>query len=190
MPTIIRTAAGNWSDTTKWNPPRLPVPGDTIDLAGYLPTFDIDLPPVTNVLETDTVNGVAGTYHPPTVAEVQEGVAFGPSSSLTGTYGTDATGDGSMFGDALTAILNSDLGHSASYTTSGGVATSIRVLFHRDYAPELGIEGHHIWIEALTADVSAAKPRETITVDGTTYKIKSPPEKEDDKMSIIELSID
>lgn len=161
-----------------------------MDLLAYGTLGFADLPPVTAVLDSDTVAGQSGTYHAVTAGEVQEGVTFGPSSSLTGTYGTDATGDGTIFGDALTAILNSDLGKSASYTTSGGVSTSIRVLFHRDYAPELGIEGHHIWIEALTSDVSAAKPNETITVDGTTYKIKSPPEKEDDKMSIIELSID
>lgn len=188
--TITAIKSGNFMDAFIWDLERVPEPGDTIDTAGYEVIYDPDFPSVDSVLDTDTVNGVAGTYHAPTVAEVQRGVAFGPSSSLTGTYGTDATGDGSMFNDALADILNSDLGKSASYTSSGGTSTSIRVLFHRDYAPELGIEGHHVWIEALTSDVSTAKPGESITVDGITYKIKSPPQREDDLMSLIELSLD
>jgi len=45
-----------------------------------------DFPDVGNVTEDDTVNGSQGTYHEATEAEVQQGVTFGASSALTGTY--------------------------------------------------------------------------------------------------------
>jgi hypothetical protein len=54
-----------------------------------------DFPDVGNVLESDTVNGVPGTYHPATVAEVASGVTFGPASAYTGTYTGDITPPGS-----------------------------------------------------------------------------------------------
>jgi hypothetical protein len=89
----------------------------------------------------------------------------------------------------MAAILNSDLGKDATYTPTGGTAISIRVLYNKQYAPELGMEGHHVWIEALTSDVSAAKPGEAITVNGVSYKLMSPPET-DGIMSVIDLSVD
>lgn len=45
-----------------------------------------DFPDPANVLESDTTDGVPGTYHEPTVGEVQKGVTFGPASAYTGTY--------------------------------------------------------------------------------------------------------
>lgn len=45
-----------------------------------------DFPDVGNVTEDDTTNGVQGTYHEATTAEVQDGVMFGASSALKGTY--------------------------------------------------------------------------------------------------------
>jgi hypothetical protein len=48
--------------------------------------IDSDLPAVGNVTEDDTVNGVTGTYHEATEAEVQSGVTFGADEALTGTY--------------------------------------------------------------------------------------------------------
>lgn len=45
-----------------------------------------DFPDVGNVTEDDTVGGVQGTYHEATTAEVQDGVMFGASSALEGTY--------------------------------------------------------------------------------------------------------
>jgi len=50
------------------------------------PSGTPDYPDVGNVTEDDTVNGIQGTYHEPTVAEVQDGVMFGASSALGGTY--------------------------------------------------------------------------------------------------------
>jgi len=58
------------------------------------------------------------------------------------------------------------------------------------HAPELGIEGLHIWIEARTSDLATAQPGESIAVRGMEYRIKSPPIKGDDGISSIELSID
>ena len=56
-------------------------------IVGLLPIFDqIYFSDVGNVTEDDTVNGVTGTYHEATEAEVQSGVTFGALSALTGTY--------------------------------------------------------------------------------------------------------
>jgi hypothetical protein len=46
-----------------------------------------DFPDVGNVLETDTVDGVPGTYHEATEAEVAFGVHFGALSARTGAFG-------------------------------------------------------------------------------------------------------
>jgi hypothetical protein len=51
-----------------------------------------DYPDAANVLETDTTDLVAGTYHEATVAEVKAGVTFGPASAYVGTYGQSAPG--------------------------------------------------------------------------------------------------
>jgi hypothetical protein len=160
--------------------------------SSYLGTLEVvtDLPTPANVLETDTVNGAPGLYHPPTVAEVQAGVAFGASSALTGIFGAAAIGDGSIFGSALAAMLNTDIAKDASYTPTTGAAKSIRVFYNKQDGSLLGLEGYHIWIEALTSDMSAAKPGETVTVEGVTYKIKAPPVHDGDGMSTIELSED
>ena len=149
-----------------------------------------DLPALAAVLDTDTLNGVAGTYHAPSVAEVQEGITFGPSSSLTGTYSSDTSGDGTLFGDAASAILNSDLGYAATYTATGVDPVSTRVLLYQDYFPELGVEGHTIAIDGLPSVFGSAVPGETVTVAGTTYKIKGPPQKIDKDFVRLELSID
>lgn len=45
-----------------------------------------DLPELASILDTDTLDGQAGLFHAPEEAEVQAGVAFGPASSLVGTY--------------------------------------------------------------------------------------------------------
>ena len=84
--TITAIKAGNWNDATVWDLNRIPVVGDTIDLGGFYVVFNADFPAIGNVLETDTVNGVAGIYHPPEVTEVQAGVYYGSGSALMGTY--------------------------------------------------------------------------------------------------------
>ena len=55
-----------------------------------------DYPDAGNVTEDDTTNGVTGTYHEATEAEVEAGVTFGEDSGLTGTL--EAGGGGSSFG--------------------------------------------------------------------------------------------
>ena len=64
------------------------------------------------------------------------------------------------------------------------------IFYNKQDGSLLGLEGYHIWIEALTSDMSAAKPGETVTVEGATYKIKAPPVHDGDGMSTIELSED
>ena len=104
------------------------------------------------------------------------------------TPATPATAD--IFINALTDMLNSQLGYDAIYTPTTGVPVSIRCFYHKEGGPELGMEGYHIWIEALASVVSAAKPGEAMVIDEITYKILSPPVKGDDGMSIIELTLD
>jgi hypothetical protein len=49
---------------------------------------DLDSPTIDPhiVIEGNTINGTAGTYHEATVSEVQDGVMFGADSALEGTY--------------------------------------------------------------------------------------------------------
>jgi hypothetical protein len=53
---------------------------------GATKLWSSDYPLPENVTEDDTVQGVTGTYHEATVAEVQDGVMFGAASALEGTY--------------------------------------------------------------------------------------------------------
>ena len=65
----------------------IPQPGDTITNAGaFSLTFDIDIPAVASVLDSDTVYGAAGSYHAPDAAEVIDTAVFGPASSTSGTW--------------------------------------------------------------------------------------------------------
>jgi hypothetical protein len=69
----------------------IPQVGDTITNAGaFTLSFDIDLPAVTSVLDSDTVYGAAGTYHAPEASEVIDTAVFGPSSSISGTFDEEA----------------------------------------------------------------------------------------------------
>jgi len=73
-------SGGSWIDSTIHIQDGLILLGDT-DGEYVSPDF----PAVGNVTEDDTVNGAQGTYHEPTVAEVEEGVTFGAGGELTGT---------------------------------------------------------------------------------------------------------
>jgi hypothetical protein len=53
-----------------------------------------DFPDAANVIEGDTTNGAAGTYHEAAIAEVQDGVFFGPASAYEGTYAGGGGGAG------------------------------------------------------------------------------------------------
>lgn len=59
---------------------------DKVSVGAWSDATAPDFPSVDSVLETDTVNNVPGTYHELTIAEVQDGVLFGPNSSYEGTY--------------------------------------------------------------------------------------------------------
>ena len=73
-------SGGSWIDSTTHIQDGLILLGDT-DGEYVSPDF----PAVGNVTEDDTVNGAQGTYHEPTVAEVEAGVTFGADEELTGT---------------------------------------------------------------------------------------------------------
>jgi hypothetical protein len=104
---------------------------------------------------------------------------------------TPAPGSGEeIFVAALRDMLDGPLGEDATWTPLLGDPETMRVFYNKESMRELGMEGYRIWVEALATDVSGIQAGDSITVCGTTYKIKAPPEQGDDYMSIIELSID
>jgi hypothetical protein len=70
------------ADTTT----TMPLAGIILDSIQPFGVPSGDFPDPGNVTEDDTTNGVTGTYHEATEAEVQSGVHFGASSALTGSY--------------------------------------------------------------------------------------------------------
>ena len=91
----------------------------------------------------------------------------------------------------LASFFNTDeFAVSATYTPAGGVATTIKVIWDKMDGAALGMDGTRITCLAKTSDVSAAKPKDTIVIGGTTYKIKEPPNHTTDGTSELELSID
>src|SRR5574343_213796 len=138
-----------------------------------------DYPDPDNVLECDTTDGVSGTYHEAAAVEVASGVIFGPSSSYIGTYGADSPGDNTVFGDALSELINSDLGADAIYTPVSGTAKSVRVFIDRNtnlqptgFDAQVFERGTSI--EALLADLVAEPNRgDTFLVAGITYTVQT-----------------
>lgn len=101
-----------------------------------------------------------------------------------------------MAADLINVFFNTDEFAVAAVYTPAFVApalaapVTIKVLFNKEYESMIGVGGFRYWIETPTAAVIAAKPRETIVIDGVTYKIKGPPHHTGDGISQIELSID
>jgi hypothetical protein len=56
---------------------------------GAQPASAGDFPAVSSVIEGDTTDGAAGTYHQALPSEVRAGVWFGPSSSYLGNLEED-----------------------------------------------------------------------------------------------------
>jgi hypothetical protein len=123
------------------------------------------------------------------------------SGTGTGTYtGSSGSGTGAAVEKTFLDRVLDDLAvyfdvtggfaQNAVYTPDGGVATTIPVIFDNIEVPELGMESAQIGCLAKTSDVSAAKPKDTIVIAGTTYKIKEPPAHSADGISEIDLSID
>ena len=104
--------SANWQavDVSYTNAGTLPMPiklrvyamratGDVYFAVAFSP----DYPSVTSVLDTDTVNRVAGTYHAPDAAEVIDTAVFGPASAVSGTVhqpGAAEVIDTAVFGPA------------------------------------------------------------------------------------------
>jgi|GEM_PF-5809697 len=72
--------------------------------------------------------------------------------------------------------LSDGVAQSAVYTPTTGPAVTITVFFKKEHMElEEGPGTYDVYIRALTSDIGAALPGETILVNGTTYKIKDPP---------------
>lgn len=123
------------------------------------------------------------------------------SGTGTGTYtGSSGSGTGAASEKTFLDRVLDDLAvyfdvtggfaQNAVYTPDGGVATTIPVIFDNIEVPELGMESAQIGCQAKTTDVAAAKPGETITIGGVTYKIKNPPRHNTGGITDIDLSID
>ncbi|MEW6304688.1 MAG: head-tail joining protein [Verrucomicrobiota bacterium] len=85
-------------------------------------------------------------------------------------------------------------GSAATYTPSGGSATTINVLFSRPgelqpIAPDAQFEGYNPSALCKATDVASAKKGDTLVISGTTYYvIKALPASEG--MRVLELSED
>lgn len=119
----------------------------------------------------------------------------------TGTYtGSSGSGTGTSTVKTFLEQTQDDLAiffdvtrgfaQNAAYTPAGGSASVIPVIFTREELPELGMESAHIYCEAKTTDVIAAKPGEAITIGGVAYKILNPPRHSANGTSEIDLSVD
>jgi hypothetical protein len=164
MAKITALKAGNWNDPTVWDLARIPIVGDTIDLTGFDLTFNADFPDVAGVLDTDTVNGVAGTYHVPTAAQVQAGVYFGPGSSLMGTYPITISPGltlqqkidailSAVFGGELYYIQHPDPdGSAATVAQTYGVFTIIGGACYENLEGDTGVERPRIQISVYAVN--------------------------------------
>lgn len=169
--TIKAIKSGNWADATVWDLSRIPVVGDIIDLAGFAVTFNIDLPAVASVLDTDTMNGVAGTYHAPETSEVQAGVHFGAGSIQVGTYPGTATGSMTIqrkIDAILSPVFDGRLYYIQHPDPDGSEVAETFSIF--------SVVGGECF-ENLEGDMGAARPRVQVsiyTIDSTilTAKVK------------------
>jgi hypothetical protein len=121
----------------------IPQVGDTITNAGaFNLTFNIDLPAVTSVLDSDTVYGAAGTYHAPDAAEVVDTAVFGPSSSISGTYHAPEASeviDTAVFGpsSSISGTYHAPEASEVIDTAVFGPSSSISGTYHAPEASEV-----------------------------------------------------
>jgi len=100
------------------------------------------------------------------------------------------------FKDQLAVDLNNvffntdEFATPAVYTPTTGIAKTINVIFNKEYAEIIGMSASRITCLCKTADITGAVPRETIVIEGTTYKIKESPHDIADGTTEVELSID
>jgi hypothetical protein len=113
-----------------------------------------DLPALASILETDTLDGVPGTYHEAATSEVQYGVTFGPSQSYTGTYGQSAVGSEE---DIIKNLFIALKGRLTAITND--LNTDIADRLYKDVAPQ-GAQFPYV-VASLVTDV----PDKTFTED-------------------------
>lgn len=145
-----------------------------------------------NVLDSDTTDGVPGTYKEVAEAYVLAGVTYGASSGKTGTYApTSSTGDGTITGDALRDIYNSPLGIDAVYTPLTGDPVPLRIMLNKNIVlqpssmdtqvVELGTT-----IEAILADLGKLPVRgETFVADSDVYTVQSISRNDGEEVEVI-----
>lgn len=83
---VLEGGLYKFSNSANWVEGVVPVTGDKIIIGAALAcTYDVDYPAVTSVLDSDTVNFAAGTYHAPAANEVVDTAVFGAASAVPGT---------------------------------------------------------------------------------------------------------
>lgn len=141
--------------------------------------------------------------YPTILTAVDHGMPAGATVALDGFEGDDAE----LLNDLTAAALYlTDNTFAVDVDTTGADITvgdpeptatpeypepsTIMVLFDKIDGAMLGMEGTLITVTAKTADVAAAKPGETLAINGVTYKIKSPPVHDAHGTTTIDLTID
>ena len=130
-----------------------------------------DLPDIGNVLDTDTLDGAPGTYHPPTIGEVALGVPFGPASALRGTFNPTAPApSGNMFTDDLPLFFG-EFSETATYIPKTGDPKIILFIAEsEDLAGQTPAPpGDEMLIVIKYADVSAPAFGDTVVIDTVTW---------------------
>jgi hypothetical protein len=97
-----------------------------------------------------------------------------------------------MANDLANVFFNTDeFAVAAVYTPITGTAKTINVIFDREYVDTpMGMAASRISCLCKTSDTIGMVPRETLVIEGTTYKIKGPLHPTADGTTEIELSID
>lgn len=139
-------------------------------MLGFLPFSGDDLPDIANVLESDTVMGIAGTYHEATVGEVVSGVNFGAGSALAGTYPTTATSQAAQLATDQATVLAAAASIKDNATILGQAGTydfttAITAGYASGEAAQLAAD--RFAINAVAASISDTVTGLLGTVDGT-----------------------
>lgn len=96
-----------------------------------------------------------------------------------------------MFSEDLDAFLDADE-HAieASFTPSGGSASTVKVLFDRAYAEQFGVAGTNPFATGKASDFPAATTEGgTLVISGTTYTIRVRQPVDDGAFVMLQLTV-
>jgi len=152
-------------------------------LAGIAGTHSPDFPNTANVLSNDTVDGSPGTYMPPSSADVEAGVTFGPGLSLTGTLivpPVTNVSDGIQFGHAGEFIGTASIEAHAECTVDGSQGCVANNTFYA--ATSCASNGDNDCFAAASSaydaadltNLTAANVKAGVNIAGTTGNLASP----------------